>query len=103
MYYLKILNYKKTFKKFIFLFLIFFFINNLIALKAGRKHIFGNSEKSIKLESIFNQNIQSIVNMITLIANLIYFLVIHLKILEELYIQIYQLFIIPKIYVNSTK
>ena len=57
MYFSKKINYKEPFKNFTFLLLIFFFINNLIALKAGENISFGNSEKiNTKLESIFNQN-----------------------------------------------
>jgi len=57
MYFFKKTKYKEPFKNFTFLLLIFFFMNNLIALRAGEKFSFENSEKTNnKLESSFDQN-----------------------------------------------
>ncbi len=57
MYFLKKFNYKESFKKIIFLFLIFFFMNNLISLQAEEGTYFGNSKKNNnKLKAFLNKN-----------------------------------------------
>ena len=57
MYFFKKINYKQSFKKIIFLFLIFFFMNNLISLKAEEGTYFGDSKKNNnKLKAFLYKN-----------------------------------------------
>ena len=57
MYLTKKINYKEFFKSLIFLFLIFSFMNNLIALQAEEVTYFGDSKKNNnKLKDLLDKN-----------------------------------------------